>query len=184
MASFGHIAVGMAAGRAFVGRGAERRKTLKAMAAFSALSLWPDADYLGMLLGIPYEHALGHRGASHSILLGLAVGGIVYLLAKRWGFPPVKTAVISTLVAVSHGIFDAMTFGGGLGCALFWPIDAARYWMPGPEEGAGGLRFIPVAPLGLYMLSLRGFLTVLVEIVIFSPFVLYATFPGRGAKKS
>jgi inner membrane protein len=174
----------MAAGRALVGRDAEKKKTVKAMLAFAALSLWPDADYLGMIAGIPYEHPLGHRGASHSLFVAVAVGAISFLLAKRWGYPPLKLALLTTAVGMSHGLFDAMTFGGGLGCALFWPLDAERYWMPGPEEGAGGLRFIPIAPLGLHMLSQRGFLTVLIEIFIFSPFLLYATFPKRGAKKA
>jgi inner membrane protein len=182
MASFGHVAIGMAAGRAFLGRDAEKKKVFKAMAAFSALSLWPDLDYIGFVAGIPYEAPLGHRGATHSLIVALAVGAIAFLLAKRWGYPPLKLAIIVTLVGMSHGIADSMTFGGGLGCALFWPLGSERIWMPGPEEGAGGLRFIPVAPLGLGMLSKRGAVTVFAELFIFSPFLLYATFPSRKKK--
>jgi inner membrane protein len=177
MASFGHIAIGMAAGRAFAGRGAEKKPLLKAMAAFCLLSLWPDFDYLGMLLGIPYEHALGHRGATHSLVVALAVGGVAWLLAKRWGLPPLKTALLTAGVGLSHPLFDAMTFGGGLGCALWWPLTAERFFMPGPEPGP--LRFILVAPLGLGMLTPRGLITVVLEFVIFAPFLIYATLPAR-----
>lgn len=177
MASFGHVAVGMAAGRAFCRPGASKKQLLKAMGIFSLLSLWPDADYLGMVLGIPYEHPLGHRGASHSVLLALPLGAIAWALAKRFGLPPVRTAILSFLVASSHGLLDAMTFGGGLGCALWWPASVERFWMPGPEPGP--LRFIPVAPLGLAMLTERGFITLLVELVLFSPFLFYATLPRR-----
>lgn len=171
MASFGHIAVGLAGGRAYVGRGAPRKQALTAMLAFTALSMWPDADYLGMVLGIPYEHAWGHRGATHSLFVALVVGAAAWFLAKRKGWPPVKTAVLVTAVGLTHSIFDGMTWGGGLGCAYLWPFSDERLWMP--------FRFIPVAPLGLHMLSERGVFTVLIEFFIFSPFLLYATFPAR-----
>jgi inner membrane protein len=182
MASFGHLAVGLAAGRALYGRGAPRAPLLKAMGAFCLLSLWPDADFAGMLLGIPYEHPLGHRGATHSLLLAAPLGLVAWALARRLGLPPVRTAVLSVLVSASHGLLDAMTFGGGLGCALWWPASVERLWMPGPEPGP--LRFIPVAPLGAGMLTERGLVTVLVELVLFFPFVLYATLPKRRARAS
>jgi inner membrane protein len=74
-------------------------------------------------------------------------------------------------VAVSHGLLDTLTFGGGLGCALLWPFSEERYWAP--------LRFIPIAPIGHHMFSARGALVVAAEVLIFAPFWLYATWPRR-----
>jgi len=31
--------------------------------------LWlPDVDVLGLVMGIPYDHMLGHRGITHSVV--------------------------------------------------------------------------------------------------------------------
>ena len=38
------------------------------------LAVLPDLDVLGFHAGIPYEHTLGHRGLSHSLLFALVVG--------------------------------------------------------------------------------------------------------------
>jgi inner membrane protein len=38
------------------------------------LAVLPDLDVLGFHAGIPYEHPLGHRGLSHSLLFALVVG--------------------------------------------------------------------------------------------------------------
>jgi inner membrane protein len=92
-------------------------------------------------------------------------------VAKKKGWPPVKTAWLTTAVGLTHPLLDSMTFGGGLGCGLFWPFTDERFWLP--------WRFIPVAPLGLYMFSERGALTVMVELLMFSPFIIYATLPRR-----
>ena len=53
------IAVGMAAGRAYVGRGAPARQ---AMLILSVISLLPDLDFIGFRMGVPYEDPWGHRG--------------------------------------------------------------------------------------------------------------------------
>src|SRR5437868_2609888 len=83
MASLGHLAVGMAAGRFWSGLGVKpsggrRRKATLAreMAAFSALSLTPDLDVLAFRLHIPYSAPFGHRGATHSICTALLLGVI------------------------------------------------------------------------------------------------------------
>jgi inner membrane protein len=72
----------------------------------------------------------------------------------------------------SHGVLDAMTTGG-LGAALLWPADNARYFLP--------LRPIPVAPIGAGMLSARGLCVVLAELLLFLPFWAYALWPRRRA---
>src|SRR3954453_14006698 len=113
MASIGHVAVGMAMGRGF---SADPLLARRAMIAFSAISLWPDADAIGFAIGIGYGESLGHRGATHSLIVALFVGLASYVFAQRKGLPPKRTAVFTTIVAVSHGLLDTMTYGGGLGC--------------------------------------------------------------------
>ena len=51
-----------------------------------------------------------------------------------------------------------------------------RFWAP--------LRFIPVAPIGLAILSPVGIRVMLAELVIFAPFWLYAVWPRRSATAS
>ena len=71
MASVGHIAVGMAAARAYDPRRAPR---WTAMAAWSALAMLPDLDVIGFALGVHYGDPWGHRGAAHSLLMAAALG--------------------------------------------------------------------------------------------------------------
>jgi inner membrane protein len=169
MASFGHIAVGMAAGRAFSGS----RPAGKAALAFSVISMWPDADTVGFLFGVDYGDPWGHRGATHSLAMALVVALLAFVLARPLKLPQGKTALFTGVVAASHGLLDTLTYGGGLGCALLWPFSDERYWAP--------VRFIPVAPIGPYMFSARGLTVVLVEMVIFAPFWLYAVWPRPGS---
>lgn len=109
-----------------------------------ACCLLPDVDVLGLVLGIPYEHILGHRGLTHSIMFALLVG----LVVPRWATPTLAfgtrpywvSAVYFFLVTLSHGFLDALT-NGGLGIAFFAPFDSTRYFFP--------LRPIAVSPIGL-----------------------------------
>lgn len=168
MASIGHIAVGMAFGRAY---SRDPVVAKRAMWAFSALAMWPDADALGFVFGVPYDSPFGHRGATHSLVVAVVLGLLAYPLAKRWDLPARRTAIFAVLVAVSHGLLDTMTYGGGFGCALFWPLTAARYWAP--------FRFIPIAPIGMGMLSATGVHVMMAELIIFLPFWAYALMPRR-----
>lgn len=169
MASLGHVALGMAAGRLFTNDAKNPKAWRRAAFWFSVLSLGPDLDAIGFHFGIAYADQLGHRGASHSIALALAS----FFYAKRRGWRPWRTSAIATVIAMSHGLLDTMTFGGGLGCALLWPFSTARFWAP------AALRIIPVAPIGVGMLSLRGLYVIGVELVLFSPFLIYALKPRR-----
>ena len=84
MASIGHVAVGMAAGRAFagkLGRPATPASTVGAMIALSILSMLPDLDVIAFRLGIPYAAPFGHRGASHSLCAALLVGAMAGIAA-------------------------------------------------------------------------------------------------------
>ena len=163
------MAVGMAAARAFGGERPARRMVL-----FSALSLLPDADVIGMHFGVPYGAPAGHRGATHSLVAALLVALtslIIAWLARR--DRPAKVFVFVLLVVASHGGLDAMT-DGGRGVALLWPFTDARYFFP--------WRPIPVAPIGVRLLSARGLHAVLFEIAAFAPFWLYAVWPRSRAR--
>lgn len=170
MASIGHIAVGIAAGRAFTRNDASRSQLLKACAAFAALAMLPDADVIAFVFGIPYEHPWGHRGVTHSVVFALVIAAVAYAAAKPLKLPPLPTALCTLLSVGTHGPLDTLT-NGGLGAELFWPFSTERYFAP--------VTPIPVAPIGLNMLSLRGFLVVMVELVMFSPLFIYATFPRK-----
>jgi len=138
--AFGHVAVAYAMG-----------KTLNSSFASTRFWVWtvlcsllPDADVVGLLVGIPYEHLWGHRGMTHSITFAILAGIVVPTLAipnipwrsRRYGV----LAIYFGLVTMSHGVLDAFT-DGGLGIAFFAPFDATRYFFP--------WRPITVSPIGL-----------------------------------
>lgn len=164
MASLGHIAVGMAAGR-WWSRAARPGQRWRWMLAFSALSMLPDADVIAFALRIPYSAPFGHRGASHSLLAALACGALAAALGTwRLG------ALVAGVVA-SHGLLDTLT-DGGLGVALLWPFSLERFFAP--------VRPLPVAPIGARFLSSRGLFIAVMELLWFSPLWLYVLWPqGR-----
>jgi inner membrane protein len=162
MASLGHVAVGLAAARIYE---EGDRPGWRSAVAWCALSMLPDADVIGFSLGVRYEDPWGHRGATHSfafaVIVGLAAG-----LAVRWSKrPALRTALLATVVLATHPILDTMT-DGGLGCALFWPIDLTRYFAP--------WRPIQVAPIGLAFLSQYGAIVAMSELVLFLPLFVFA----------
>jgi inner membrane protein len=63
-----------------------------------------------------------------------------------------------------------LTTGGG-GIAFAWPFTEERFFAP--------VRPLPVAPLGLHMLSLRGLYVLAVEAFWFLPCFVYALWPRR-----
>ncbi|MDO6760740.1 metal-dependent hydrolase [Tamlana sp. 2_MG-2023] len=98
----------------------------------------PDFDVVAFRLGIPYEHALGHRGLTHSISFAFFWALFLMLTLGRknkiiWFF----VVLCSTL---SHGVLDAMT-SGGKGVGFFIPFDNSRYFFP--------FRPIKVSPIGV-----------------------------------
>jgi hypothetical protein len=66
-----------------------RGGTLAAVLALAAVA--PDLDVIGLRLGIPYAHPLGHRGFSHSLLgalfMALPIAVAFSRRARRWGGP-------------------------------------------------------------------------------------------------
>jgi inner membrane protein len=168
VASFGHVAVGMAAARLYAPAGAPRRALARAMVAFAALSLLPDADVVGFAFGVRYGDPLGHRGASHSLAFALALGAVAAARARAGGRPAKRAAIAVALVVASHGLLDALT-DGGRGVATLWPLSPRRFFAP--------WRPIPVAPVGFGVLSPRGVAVLLFEARWFSPCVAYALYP-------
>ena len=134
----------------------------------------PDADVIAFAFGIAYEDAWGHRGASHSFAFAALVAGAALLWARRFALPPVKTAILSALVVTSHPLLDTMT-DGGLGCALFWPVDPTRYFAP--------WRPIPVSPIGLAFLSRRRVCRG-TEAILFAPLFVYALRPATQVRRA
>lgn len=140
------------------------------MAGLAALAMLPDADVIAFALRIPYAAPWGHRGASHSLVLAVGVALAVAVGTWMARGPALETGLLAAAAVGSHGLLDAMTTGG-LGAALLWPFTSARYFLP--------LRPIPVAPIGVGMLSARGVYVVLVELLLFLPFWGYALWPRR-----
>ena len=169
VASLGHVAVGIFAGRA---HGAQTsRESFALMASFSALAMLPDADVVGVAMGLPDVGPLGHRGFTHSLLFAIVVALAAAALARRIGLRPLYTGFFVFLVVGSHGPLDALTYHSR-GVPLFWPISGERIASP--------WRPIPVAPTGLAFMSAKGFEVALVEVIYFLPLLLLSLWPRRG----
>jgi len=187
MASFGHVAVGMLTGRLHgggrqnggdggkpggAGAGPRRPCSWVTLILFAALALLPDADVALVALGACDAGACGHRGASHSLPVAVAIGLISGLLARRLRWPVVRTMIATTVAVGSHAVLDA--FGaGGRGLPLLWPFSEARFISP--------VRIFPDAPRGLAFLSWAGLTNLAIEFAVFLPFTLFALWPRIAA---
>jgi inner membrane protein len=109
----------------------------------TACSIAPDADVIGVALGVPFRSLLGHRGLSHSLVFAAVLAALVVAVfftrtpadlsrARLWLYVFLATA--------SHGVLDALT-NGGPGIAFFAPFDNDRYFFP--------VRPVVVSPLGI-----------------------------------
>ena len=142
-----HALVGAALRPVFPARTLPHRAWL----AGALCAMAPDLDGIGLRLGIPYGHFLGHRGLSHSLLCAGVFGVTVALVYRRRSaevFSTVALAIYLTLCTATHGLLDGIT-NGGLGIAFLSPFDTTRYFLP--------WRPLEVSPLGLDgFLSARG----------------------------
>jgi inner membrane protein len=120
---------------------------IKLWPALVVSSMLPDADVIGLALGVPYEAVMGHRGFFHSLTFALLWSLLVVLicfhqvpkLSRDWW----KLIVLFFLVTASHGVLDALT-NGGLGIAFFSPFITRRYffpWQPIQVSPIGGAFF-------------------------------------------
>jgi inner membrane protein len=174
MASYGHLAVGLLAGRLHGGEDATRdqRTSVGTLLFFATLAEFPDFDIFPVALGVPDAGLLGHRGFSHSLLAAVMLGLLAAAIGRRFGWPFVRTAVAATLAAASHGILDACC-EGGRGIPLLWPLSSTRFLFP--------WRVLPDAPRGISMLSRAGLIDFVVEFAIFFPLTAFALWRGRPA---
>lgn len=101
-------------------------------------SILPDADVIGFNFGVPYEHWLGHRGFTHSILFAVLWA---LILSVVFGKKQQKVFfVIIFFTTLSHAVVDAMT-SGGKGVGFFIPFNNTRYFFD--------YRPIKVSPIGI-----------------------------------
>lgn len=92
----------------------------------------PDLDVIGFRFGIKYADVLGHRGLSHSLVFALCVGFVGSFLAPWLRCSRLAAFGVAVLAVTSHIALDALT-DGGLGVAVFWPVEQTRYffdWRP------------------------------------------------------
>ena len=117
-----------------------RRLTLLGMACAAA----PDLDTIGYWLGVPYEHALGHRGITHglpfAVALALAVGTFAFRDVARGSRRHLQRVRYLFMATLSHGVLDMLT-NGGLGIAFLSPFSEQRFFLP--------WRPVEVAPIGV-----------------------------------
>lgn len=112
------------------GTRATRRNLPRTFWLFTLLSgVIPDLDVIAFKYGIPYQHPLGHRGFSHSILFALIWASLLTLLFFRKQVSRVLIFLILLVSTISHGLLDAMT-NAGLGVGFFIPFDNTRYFFP------------------------------------------------------
>lgn len=171
VASLGHIAVGMLAGRMLSPDG--KSPAAKPMLIFSGLALLPDLDIVGLALGVADSGPCGHRGATHSLIPPLLMALAAAAISPRFGLPRWRTATLVGLVVASHALLDAMT-ESSRGVPLMWPISFARFEMP--------WRPIPNAPCGLAYISMAGLRVASIELIQFLPVLLLAVWPPETTK--
>jgi inner membrane protein len=105
-------------------------------------SALPDIDTASFAFGIPYEHPLGHRGVTHSLVFALLLAVCAAAAYRRYSRDAVTFRVACLflfIVIASHGILDAMT-NGGKGIGFFIPFSSHRFFFP--------FRPIEVSPIG------------------------------------
>ena len=92
------------------------------------LTILPDVDVIAFIFGIPYYHALGHRGFSHSILFSLIAATIIIPIFKQdYKLKTLGVWLYLAVCSLSHGLLDAIT-SGGLGVGFLIPFSNTRYF--------------------------------------------------------
>ena len=130
---FGHSVVGFTLTKVIDNK---NLKWLLLAAIFS--TILPDFDVVAFKLGIAYEHPLGHRGFTHSILFAfLWALGLMFTIGRKNKLIWFLIIFFSTF---SHGILDAMT-SGGKGVGFFIPFNNERFFF--------AFRGIKVSPIGI-----------------------------------
>ena len=138
--AFAHALLAVTIGKTY----SKRYTAFKFWLLGAVCAIIPDADVIMFKFGVPYEHVLGHRGFSHSLvvalLLALLVTRLFYSSIRLFSGKGLKYVLYFFLATASHTLLDAMTTGG-LGVAVFAPFDNTRYFLP--------WRPIAVSPIGV-----------------------------------
>jgi inner membrane protein len=148
-----HAAVPLALG---LGLGPQRIPTRLLVVGVVA-SMLPDLDVLAFRFHIAYADALGHRGASHSLVFAFGLALVVLAMARHLKASSTTAFWFTAVCAASHGVLDTFT-NGGLGAALWWPFSEARVFAP--------WQVIEVSPLRLRrVFSAKGWAVLLSELL-------------------
>jgi inner membrane protein len=169
----GHVAVGMALGRAKTPY-AHGRVAIASMAWFTALALLPDIDLLPGASEIGGPGAFAHRGATHSLLLAAAVGASCGFVARMLNHRDwLAFGLLCAAAMGSHDVLDAFS-ESDLRLQLLWPVSSQGYLAPWHP--------LPIPLLGAALFTERGVFTVVAEVAWFLPVWLYALWPRRGGR--
>jgi len=99
----------------------------------AAASAAPDVDGLFKhFLGVMPNSIWSHRGATHSLFVALAAGGLAAPFYRWFGVRPLTAGVLVALAMASHGLLDMMTDAGNP-VAYLWPLSSIRLfadWRP------------------------------------------------------
>ena len=134
--AFGHAAAALAGSKLFGGF-----LDWKIILIGVICSIAPDFDVIAFRFGIPYEHWMGHRGFTHSIVFAVGLALILAsIISKTWKKNWLALFAFFFFCIMSHGLLDGMTTGGR-GVGYFIPFDNSRYFLP--------WRKILVSPLGI-----------------------------------
>lgn len=163
MASIGHLAVGAAIGAAYSRQ--LKARSWVAILTFAALALAPDFDLASRFLGVPFGSVFSHRGLTHSVFFALAIAGLVALLTRGVLIRRGVAGLCVFAALASHGLLDGMSRLGS-GPLLFWPFTTASYAFP--------WRPIPGVLTSHHYLTLQAVPTLVVETLLFLPFMAYA----------
>lgn len=167
MSVLGHVAIGLVAARRLRATG-DQGNLSRRMLAFSALALLPDID---LLLGAiaPSLPLLAHRGATHSIVFAIGVGGAISLAIRARGRARAAAwGLLAGALVMSHALMDSVG-DSPVGVALLWPFSNARF--------LGPWHVLPNPTLEMF--SSGDLSTLVLEFVIFLPVWLYAFRPRR-----
>ena len=138
-------------------------------------SILPDCDVIAFKFGIPYSSQWGHRGFTHSLFFaGIMSIVFAYAFSRKLEINRVRIFSFLFIAMASHGLLDMFT-DGGLGIALLWPFDHARYFWP--------YQVIKVSPIGISFFSDWGLHTLVSEFFwIWLPSLFAAIFLFLGVR--
>jgi inner membrane protein len=161
VATFGHIAAGLAVARA--GTSGPSRLAVFAIVIAAVL---PDVD---LLLDV------NHRGPTHSLGFATFVGIAAYALMRARAEPAAITiGVLCGLATVTHIVLDLLTAPSPV--AVFWPLTSREFVLAEP--------LLPATPTDEALLTRRGLALVAGELAWSIGILLAAELARRRAPRA